>query len=769
MSTSGNEGSFLMENPAFLKIFGFKSKEKLQKLMEIDPYAMPDDRKASSDHLKRRGKVSGIEVKLKNKDGTPCCSVMASCVYDENENVAYYDCTIDDISCHNKAEEESKARDALLKKLSDRVPGVIYQFQLFPDGRSCLPYASDGIGDIFEVTPEEVREDVTAILQRLHQDDYEEVKKSILESFNTLQPWEYSFRVILPKGGERWLNGRAVSEKLDDGSVLWHGFIADITKQKRAEEEICSRNEALTALNTLSIHMRQAKGTTDLLPIVLGKAQSLLQTENGMVILLLPDRKHFTIAFGNGHWRDMVGRTFPFEEGLSGNVLHIEKTYVSTNYSVEPHALPITDAAEIGPIMIVPMFSEKVLIGALAVSRSLTPESRSFTSAEVRLIETIGEMAGNALCRQRLHEDAQRRLRQTQALRNIDMAITGSIDLRVTYNVILDEITRQLNIDAAAIVKLESHTMMLNYEVWRGFYTTDPASFRLHMGEGYTGRTALNKQTCFISDLSKSVLDSAQGRWFSDEGFCTYYAVPLISKGYIQGVLEVFHRKKFDADEEWISFLDVLASQTAIAIDNATLFHNLERANIELVQSYDATIEGWAYALDLRDEATEGHSQRVTKMTLDLSQQMDITEKSLAYIRRGALLHDIGKMGIPDCILLKPGKLTEEEWVIMRRHPEYAYKMLSSVEYLRPALDIPYCHHEKWDGTGYPRGLKSKEIPLAARIFAVVDTYDALISERPYREAWLKEKALAYIQAQSGRHFDPLVVEMFMKKMALGW
>lgn len=190
----------------------------------------------------------------------------------------------------------------------------------------------------------------------------------------------------------------------------------------------------------------------------------------------------------------------------------------------------------------------------------------------------------------------------------------------------------------------------------------------------------------------------------------------------------------------------------------------LQQAHLELTMAYDATIEGWAHALDLRDKVTEGHSRRVMEMTLHMARELGLKQEDLHHVRRGALLHDIGKMGISDAILLKPSKLTAEEWEIMRLHPQLAYEMISPIDYLCPALDIPYCHHEKWDGSGYPRGLKGSEIPIAARIFAVVDVYDALTSDRPYRSAWDKKKALAYIREQSGRHFDPHAVDLFFKK-----
>jgi putative nucleotidyltransferase with HDIG domain len=181
--------------------------------------------------------------------------------------------------------------------------------------------------------------------------------------------------------------------------------------------------------------------------------------------------------------------------------------------------------------------------------------------------------------------------------------------------------------------------------------------------------------------------------------------------------------------------------------------------------AYEATLEGWSAALDLRDSETEGHTQRVTLMTMELAEAMGISEVELINIRRGSLLHDIGKMGVPDHILLKPDKLNDEEWEHMRMHAVYAYNLLSNINYLRDALDIPYCHHEKWNGTGYLRGLKGEEIPLAARIFAVADVYDALTSDRPYRTGWSRAKAMDYIQEQSGNFFDPRVVEVFLNML----
>ena len=250
---------------------------------------------------------------------------------------------------------------------------------------------------------------------------------------------------------------------------------------------------------------------------------------------------------------------------------------------------------------------------------------------------------------------------------------------------------------------------------------------------------------------------------FRKEGFVAYIGVPLLSKGIITGVLEIYHRKRLNPDPEWMAFLEALAGQAAIAIDNTNLFEDLQKTNLELIQAYDATIEGWAHALELRDMETEGHSRRVVGMTMKLADKLGIGKDELTHIRLGAMLHDIGKMGVPDNLLQKPGKLTEEEWRVMRKHPVYAFDWLSKINYLKQALEIPYYHHEKWDGTGYPHGLKGNQIPLSARIFAIVDVWDALLSDRPYRKAWPKKKVLTYLREQSNKHFDPKVVEAFFE------
>jgi PAS domain S-box-containing protein len=365
--------------------------------------------------------------------------------------------------------------------------------------------------------------------------------------------------------------------------------------------------------------------------------------------------------------------------------------------------------------------------------------------------------------RKRAEAQAQARLERLAALHAIDLIISSSLDLRVTLSEFLGFVVSQLKIDAADVLLLDPLSQTLFFAAQRGFRTGGIERSRLRLGEGIAGKAALEHRSISIPDLLAQDTGFAHVPLLAGEGFIAYYVVPLIAKGQVKGVLEVMHRSTRDLDSEQREFLESLAAQAAIAIDNAALFDDLQRSNVEITLAYDATLEGWARALDLRSRATERHTERVTEMTITLARAMGLSDKDLVHVRRGALLHDIGKIGVPDEILTKAGPLTIEEWKIMRLHPTFAFDMIRPIAYLRPALDIPFSHHEHWDGTGYPRGLKGEQIPLAARIFAVVDTWDALTAtDRPYREAEEKEKVREQVRALAGTQLDPKVVEMFL-------
>jgi putative nucleotidyltransferase with HDIG domain/PAS domain S-box-containing protein len=361
----------------------------------------------------------------------------------------------------------------------------------------------------------------------------------------------------------------------------------------------------------------------------------------------------------------------------------------------------------------------------------------------------------------RLLAESQRRLERISALHKIDTAISSNTHLDLTLDILTQQVQSQLKVDALAILLFDEGRNEFRYAASSGFLWERIRNARVKLGSSFAGRAA-EKGGLIRLKNDAGQIDPALFSLMQQEGFQDYYGLPLVSKGRLKGVLELFHRTVLEPDDEWLDYYAVLAGQAAIAIENSQLLEGLRGANEELLKAYDATIEGWSRALDLRDKETEGHTQRVMAQTLELARRMGISEAQLVYVRWGALLHDIGKLGVSDLILLKPGPLTDDEWVWMRKHPTYAYEMLSPIQYLGQAIDIPYYHHEKWDGTGYPVGLKGEQIPFTARIFAVIDMYDALTSDRPYRPAWTQVKTLTYIQSLAGKHLDPAVVEGFI-------
>jgi PAS domain S-box-containing protein/putative nucleotidyltransferase with HDIG domain len=405
-----------------------------------------------------------------------------------------------------------------------------------------------------------------------------------------------------------------------------------------------------------------------------------------------------------------------------------------------------------------PMIIEGRTTGFLTLSK--TKPYRP-TKEEINSSHLLAERAATALENTRLFDETTHTLKQVQALHNIDLAITSSVDLNFTLNILLENTSSQLGVDASSVLIFDSNTQMLNYASGIGFRTKALQDTHLKLGQSYAGMAGLNQKIIYVDHMRTNKSDFLRSPYFSSEEFEVYYGVPLVAKDKLKGVLEIFHRSVLNTTPEWMSFLNAFAGQAAIAIDNAQLVAELKNSNIELIQAYDTTIMGWSSALDLRDRETEGHTQRVTKTTLRLAEAMGVNDTDLVHIRRGALLHDIGKMAIPDQILLKPDPLTPEEWEIMRQHPIYAKNLLSSISYLQPALTIPYYHHENWDGTGYPEGISGENIPLEARIFAVVDVWDALRSNRRYRKAWPDDKVRAFIRSQVGLRFDANVVEVF--------
>lgn len=508
----------------------------------------------------------------------------------------------------------------------------------------------------------------------------------------------------------------------------------------------------------ITTDMRAALTRAEVVPIVLDSLVKLFQAEGGLLSLKSGLSSEQVVELGRGAWIALSGRRFPAEKGPIGRV-------VSDGKSLLMNDLPNTKmedaprlAAGLQALACVPLITQEQVIGTLAVGRSF-PISQD----ELHILETIADIVASAIQRANLFDQTERRLRQVQSLRTIDMAITADMSLRVTLHIVLDQVMVQLRVDAADILLFQPETQTLEYTAGLGFRSRSVPQRDYRLGEGIAGKVAQERRTLSVLNFQAEGAAHPRSAFMAEEGILSYFGMPMVAKGQLMGVLEIFHRSPISPEYEWLQLMEALSVQAAIAINNAELFERLQQSNQELIQAYDTTLEGWARALELRDRETEGHSRRVTEMTMRLARRMGFTEAQLVHVRRGALLHDIGKMGIPDSILFKPGLLDEHEWEIMRLHPVHAYQLLAPIAYLQPALEIPYSHHERWDGTGYPLGLKGEEIPLAARIFAVVDVWDALISDRPYQQAWEEQKIRDYIHELANKQLDARVVKAFLE------
>jgi len=541
-----------------------------------------------------------------------------------------------------------------------------------------------------------------------------------------------------------------------------HAAVA--VENARLYEETFQRLKELQAVNHISTALRTAQTVDDMLPSLLDETLKVLGSDSGVIWLYDPVGGVLKENVSRGWFATLKETPLKPGDGIAGTVFKTGQVSVSKEFATDPLTLESVRAR--CPVgwggACVPIRTGRETIGVLFVSVELP---RQLQPDAVHLLVTLSEMAGIAIRRATLHDQTERQLQRLASLRAVDMAINTILDLRVTLGILIDHIISQLKVDAVNILLINPNSPTLYCAASSGFRSDAFKNTRLYISDSLAGQAIRTRTTIHISNLSDSKL-LQRGQVLADEGFVTYFGVPLIAKGQMKGVLETFHRSPMEPDSEWRSFLETLAGQAAIAIDNSVLFEELQQTNMNLSLAYDATIEGWSKALDLRSQETEGHTLRVTEMTLQLADIMGINSADLVHIRRGALLHDIGEMGVPESILNKAGPLTEEEWILMRRHPEFAFEMLSPITFLLQALDIPFGHHERWDGSGYPRHLSGEQVPLAARIFAVVDVWDASISARPYRKALTKAAATEFVRKNIGKLFDPRVVETFLRMIA---
>ncbi len=552
-------------------------------------------------------------------------------------------------------------------------------------------------------------------------------------------------------------SNRKFSEADERLLSLFAAQAAGAIHSARLRNKTAKRAQEFASLYETSKTLSTEHNLNTLLRSIVENAKNLLHTATSGMYLTVPNRDELELSMDSAPYIPL-GSRMRLGEGVAGRVAQTRQPLRIDDYSTWEGQSELYKADPIRAILEVPMLYRGELIGVLTANEA-GDSDRKFTEEDEHLLSLFASQAAGAIHAARLFEETRHRAEEFTSLYETTHDLAMQQDLSVVMDIITKRTTALLGVPNAAIILFDPVQGDLHIAA-----TIGPdllVGTRRKLGEGLAGRVAQSRLPMIIDDYQHWEHRSHQ---YDSIPYTAMMGIPLLYGGNLLGVLDVSDvaPSKRTFNETDVRLLSLFAGQAASAIANAQLFEDLKKSNFNLMSAYDTTIEGWSRAMDLRDHETEGHTLRVTDLTLKLARRMNLSESQLMHIRRGSLLHDIGKMGIPDAILLKDGNLTDEEWIIMRKHPQFAFDMLSSIDYLHDALDIPANHHEKWDGTGYPRGLKCDEIPLSARIFAVVDVWDAIRSDRPYRKGWNTEKAIEYINSQSGTHFDPVIVVSFL-------
>jgi len=762
------DGLIIDVNEGFCRLTGYDRDQALgHSTQQLGLWLDPQDRDRFAALMQKEGRVKEREYRFRMKDGQVRDALLSGEMI-RLGNEQYFLSIVRDITERKRDEDIlQRAEEKYRTIFSESNEGI---FQSTPAGQffTVNPALAHMLG--YDL-PEELISNIKDISSQLYVDaERRDEFMKLMRENDQVNAFESKMR--RRDGKTIWVSESARAVRDEFGTLLhYEGQIENVTDRKQAEAAIQEHLAELQMLYESGLTLSQLLSPKEIAQKLIELMSSKLDWHHTTVRLYHPEDETFELLAFNlpgtrstaelqeaeQRFKTAISKA---EAGLSRwSVQHKQIVRVG-DLSHDPRYIETTSNMHSG--MYVPLKVGERVAGVISIE-SEKPEA--FSEADERLTITLANQAAIALENARLHQETMHHLNQLQALHTIDQAIAASFDQRTMLEVLLTQTLSQLDAEAAAIFLIQPHQKgALQYVAGQGFNTGLIQIASLKLGNSIAGEAVVKREMIHIRELEEGGSNPILSKLWSEEGFRCMDAVPLISKGEVKGVLTVFHRKDFTPKRAWSSFLETLAGQAAIAIDVTQMFDNLQRANLELAVAYEATIEGWSQAMDLRDKETEGHSQRVTEMTIHMGKALQLSDEDIVNMRRGALLHDIGKLGVPDHILLKVEKLTDEEWLIMKKHPEFAYDMLHSIAYLRGSLDIPYCHHEKWDGTGYPQGLKGEQIPLAARIFAVVDVWDALISERSYRQTWSRPDALQYIREQSGKYFDPQVVDVFLKE-----
>jgi PAS domain S-box-containing protein len=723
----GSSGNILIVNKAMCRELEFSEEELLSmNIWDIIPEQYLDQyRERLAKILAGESLKEAAEYKVRGKDGKIHYIEVLSAPHYSGKDIVGFQGIARDITARKRAEKALRESERRFQLASWATKDVVWERD-FPANTISW---NDSLQKLFHYPADEIEPTVDWWQEHIHPAERIEVINSIQTAIDQREDfWSKEYRFRLVDG--------SYADVFDRGYILYNeqgkplqiiGAMADITDQKRAEEALRESEERFRTM--------------------------FVQAPLGIALI---DSLTGNIYEANPRFAEITGRSMK----EMANIDWMQTTHPD-DVQADLDNMALLNAGKINGFQMEKRYLHpngtavwiNMTIAPLKVKDKAHPR-------HLCMIENITE-------RKQAETEIRQRLSELEVLYQSGLAFSQLINPTAIAEKIIDLLDHEMDWHHTAVrlYHPESETLKLmafHLPDLNSREDRDAAEERLksmaRTDQGFNGWVLQHGQAVRSNDLKNDP------RYFETfPGLQSGLYTPMKINERTIGVISIESERAsaFSESNERLAF--TLAGQAAIAIENARLFENAQRSNSELMLAYETTLEGWSRALDLRDKETEGHTQRVTKMTVKLARSFGLNEAELVDVRRGALLHDIGKMGVPDNILLKPGELTEQEWKQMRMHPVYAYDLLSHIAYLRQALNIPYYHHEKWDGTGYPRGLKGEAIPLTARIFAVVDVWDALISDRPYRAAWTKEQAREYIRTSAGTHFDPQVVAVFMQ------
>ncbi len=789
------QGEILFCNPQAARLYQADSPEEMKGL-QISQFVSPAERKRLANdlqELREKGRLDNVTLRLKRRNGSiyPAEATVAALTngndtskryiiiardISEREHQAAFTTFINEVtSTALQSTDFTAILQTIANKLEEYFHATICYITQWDEQRSLtIPTVASGhLKDLYPTLAARPQEGTLsrAVIQAGEPIAVEDVHNSPLVAPDiAVTIPETSFLALPLVSGEQKIGAaligfkerRTFSKKdLEQGAHLAQQISLALAKVRLLEEERRRRQEA-EKLRQVTATLTSSLNPIVVLEHILDALADVLPYDRSTIFLEEGSRLKVVALRGNSNAKVTAGMLLPLEgDSLGHRIRRTRRPVVLADASKDPDYQGWNGTADTRGWMGIPLIAQDRIIGYLTID-SLTPHA--YGPEQAYLAQAFANQAATAIENARLYTREQRALERSRFLYDIARRLISATNIPDLLQSVATELQKAFSAQACSLLLFDIHTMHIEISAHnsRNHRVRTPRASLLRLG---LHGNVLEENRARLDTIENPRQETPLLHYmYGIESRHTVMIAPLnVVHNIIGSIIVVNTPNASPYTNAELDLLTTIANQAAIAIQNLRLVDDLQKSNRDLTLAYDATIEGWSKALELRDKETQGHTLRVTTLTLALAKAMGIGKQALVHIRRGALLHDIGKMGIPDAILLKKSTLTEEEWETMRRHPVYARDMLAHIAYLRPALTIPYYHHERWDGSGYPNGLQGEEIPLEARIFAVVDVWDALTSERPYREsAWSTEDTLHYLQSKAGTLFDPKVVDAFV-------